>query len=289
MYGVQWRSWIALGEAIGDPAEREELAWRFHELSDLHGGWTVLHQVPPEGLPRYVQMGLTPVKIGENARVPLEGFSLEGHGGKAFRQIQHRFEHEGCAFEVLPADRVAALLPRLREVSEAWLADKHTREKRFTIGCFDERRLAGDPAAVVRRGDKVLAFANVWCGAERHEFSIDLMRFLPETPHGVMDYLLSQLMMWGRHQGYLWFDLGMAPLAGLESHPLAPVWNRVGNLIFRHGEYFYNYQGLRDYKNKFHPAWEARYLVYPGGLILATILLDLAALISGGVRGIVER
>lgn len=84
-------------------------------------------------------------------------------------------------------------------------------------------------------------------------------------------------------------ELALAPLAGLESHPLAPVWNRIGNLIFRHGEYFFNYQGLRDYRDKFEPVWEPRCLVNPGGLILPNILLDFAALVSGGLKGIVAK
>jgi len=84
-------------------------------------------------------------------------------------------------------------------------------------------------------------------------------------------------------------ELALAPLSGLESHPLAPIWNRIGNLIFRYGEYFFNYQGLREYKDKLEPVWEPRYLVYPGGLILPNILLDFAALVSGGLRGIVAK
>ena len=289
MYGVQGRSWIALGDPVGAAEERQELAWRFLELSDRHGGWTVVHHVPPASLPLYVQMGLAPVKLGENARVALTDFSLEGRSRKEFRQMEHKYEREGCTFEVLPPDRVEALLPRLRVISDAWLADKHTREKRFGLGFFDERYLTRGPLATVRRGDELLAFANVWCGANKQELSIDLMRYLPETPHGVMDFLFSQLMLWGRAEGYQWFDLGMAPLSGLENHPLAPLWNRLGNLIYRYGDYFFNYQGLREYKDKFNPVWEPRYLIYPGGLILANVLLDLATLISGGVRGIVSR
>ena len=89
--------------------------------------------------------------------------------------------------------------------------------------------------------------------------------------------------------GAFTLELALAPLSGLESHPLAPIWNRIGNLIFRYGEYFFNYQGLREYKDKLEPVWEPRYLVYPGGLILPNILLDFAALVSGGLRGIVAK
>jgi hypothetical protein len=76
----------------------------------------------------------------------------------------------------------------------------------------------------------------------------------------------------------------MAPLAGLEQHPLAPVWHRVGNFVFRYGEHFYNFEGLRRYKAKFRPEWEPKYLVAPGGIALPRIMFDVSALIAGGVK-----
>jgi phosphatidylglycerol lysyltransferase len=81
----------------------------------------------------------------------------------------------------------------------------------------------------------------------------------------------------------------MAPLSGLERHPLAPTWHRVGNLIFRYGEHFYNFSGLRRYKAKFLPDWQPRYLASPGGRALPRVLIDVSTLISGGVRGLLGR
>ena len=115
------------------------------------------------------------------------------------------------------------------------------------------------------------------------------MRYYPETRAGLMDFLFVELLFWGKAHGYRWFNLGMAPLAGLEDRVLAPLWSRLGAFLFRHGEHFYNFQGLRQYKEKFAPTWEPRYLVSPGGLALAHILANVAALISGGVKGIVAR
>jgi phosphatidylglycerol lysyltransferase len=81
----------------------------------------------------------------------------------------------------------------------------------------------------------------------------------------------------------------MAPLSGLESHSLAPLWSRFGNLVFRQGEHFYNFQGLRQYKDKFDPEWRPRYLVCPGGRAVPGVLADLAALISGGLLGAIRK
>jgi phosphatidylglycerol lysyltransferase len=115
------------------------------------------------------------------------------------------------------------------------------------------------------------------------------MRYLPEAPGGIMDYLFLSLMLWGKEQGYRWFNLGMVPLAGLETRALAPLWNRLGTFIYSHGEHFYNFQGLRQYKEKFNPVWQPKYLACPRGLMLPRILTNLASLISGGIKGIIVK
>ena len=109
------------------------------------------------------------------------------------------------------------------------------------------------------------------------------------APAEVMEFLLIELMLWGKGEGYRWFNLGMAPLSGLEDRMLAPFWNRVGAFVYRHSERFYHFQGLREYKEKFHPEWTPKYLAYPGGLALPRILGDIATLIAGGVRGVIAK
>ena len=60
-------------------------------------------------------------------------------------------------------------------------------------------------------------------------------------------------------------------------------------LLVAHGEHFYNFQGLRAFKEKFVPEWEARYLAAPGGLTPLFVLADVAALVSGGMRGVIAK
>lgn len=234
----------------------------------------------------YLDMGLTLFKLGERASVPLVEFSLEGSERRSLRYIHRRLERDGCIFEVLPASGLPELLPELRRISDGWLQEKNTREKGFSLGQFDEGYLRNFPVAVVRQQGKIVAFANLWTGADQQELSLDLMRFGPQAPRGVMEYLFVSLMLWGKDQGYQSFDLGMAPLSGLENRPFAPLWQRIGAVVFRHGEHFYNFEGLREYKQKFNPIWEPRYLACPGGLALPHILLNVATLISGGIKGV---
>ncbi len=289
MYGIAGQSWVSMGDAIGPTEERCELAWRFRELSDLHGGRAVFYEVSTTDLPLYLDLGLTLLKLGEEASVPLENFSLEGGTRKGLRYVHRRLTKEGCTFAIVPQESVTALLPDLKAVSDAWLERKHVREKGFSLGRFDPDYLRRFPAAVIRQAEKIIAFANVWRGGEREQLSIDLMRYLPDAPRGVMEFLFIEIMLWGKAEGYRAFNLGMAPLSGLEDHALAPTWNRIGAYVFRHGEHFYNFQGLRQYKEKFDPVWEPRYLAAAGGLALPRAFTDVANLISGGVKGLVAK
>jgi phosphatidylglycerol lysyltransferase len=103
-----------------------------------------------------------------------------------------------------------------------------------------------------------------------------------------MDFLMVQTMLWARAQGYRWFELGMAPLAGLPEHRLAPAWSKLGRLLVGHGAHFYNFQGLRTFKAKFEPVWEPTYLACPDGT-LPRVLADVTALVAGGWGAIIRK
>jgi phosphatidylglycerol lysyltransferase len=289
MYAVEGRSWVSMGDPVGPDPEATELCWRFRELADVHHGWACFYQVGPDRLPRYLDLGLSLLKLGEEALVPLERFDLEGSERRALRQAYHRGERDGLSFEVVPAEGVSGLMGSLRAVSDAWLAEKRVREKGFSLGWFEPSYLAEGPVAVVRKDGQVVAFANVWTSSARVELSVDLMRFAPGAPRATMDFLFVSLLQWGRMQGHQRFNLGMAPFSGFEQRALAPVWTRFGALLYRFGEDFYNFQGLRQYKEKFAPVWQPRYLAAPGGLRLPLVLTNIAALVSRGLGGVVSR
>ena len=282
MYGVSHRSWIAMGDPVGLPEEREELVWRFRELADQAGAWSVFYQVGPEQLATYVDAGLALSKLGEEARVPLDSFSLDGSSRAELRQAHRRAGRDGLHFRIVPAVDVAGLLPELRRISDDWLQSKSATEKGFSLGRFSDSYLQYCPMALVERDGAIVAFANLWESSVREEVSVDLMRHSSTAPRGVMDFLFVELMLWSKAQGCRWFNLGMAPLAGLEEHRLAPTWHKLGRFVYRHGEDFYNFEGLRQYKEKFLPQWRPRYLAAPGRLSLPRVLLDVTTLISGG-------
>ena len=110
------------------------------------------------------------------------------------------------------------------------------------------------------------------------------MRHVADTPRSTMDFLFAKVMLWAQEQGFEIFSLGMAPLSRVGDNPYARVNERLAALAFQYGNRFYNYQGVRKYKDKFKPEWIGSYLAYPRGLWVPGLLIDIAALVSGGYR-----
>ena len=289
MYAVEGRSWIAMGDPVGPDSRWSELIWKFRELSDRYGGRTIFYEVAQEHLHLYLDIGLSLLKLGEEARIALADFTLQGAARKGLRYTKRKLEKEGCRFDVIQPPAAAGYMDELKKISDAWLAEKDTHEKGFSLGFFQPDYIRQCPAALVIRNGRIEAFANLWLGAQSEELSVDLMRYLPDAADGLMEYLFVNLMLWGKEQGIRWFNMGMAPLSGLENRALAPLWNRLGAFVFRHGEHFYNFQGLRKYKEKFNPQWRPKYLAAPGGLSLPQTFTNLATLISGSMRGVIAK
>ena len=289
MFGRQGRSWISLFDPVGPRAEWPDLIWRFIEEATDHGGRAVFYQVRPESLSLYLDAGLRALKLGEYAYVQLQDFSLQGSRRASLRHAVNRAERDGLGFSLVAAEEVAPLLPELHAISTAWLTESRTREKGFSLGTFRDAYLVRRPVAIVRRHGTIVAFANILCTRQQDEVSVDLMRQVPGAPSGTMDFLFTQLMLHFKAKGVQRFALGMAPMAGMVTHELAPRWHRFGRWLFDSGETCDHFRGLRTFKEKFQPVWEPRYLAAPPGVATLLSLADVTALIAGGLRGVIAK
>ena len=286
MFAVQGRTWVALHDPVGPLGAVPELIRLFIQRVDACGGIPVFYQVRPENLHYYADVGLTIAKIGEEASVPLADFTLAGGTRKSPRTAINRLTREGFVFRLLTPAEVRSRLTELRSVSDDWLEQKAGGEKGFSLGFFDPDYLTRFPVAVLERDGEIEAFANIWESSGRREVSVDLARYRKRAPGGIGEGLFAHLMLWGRDHGYTRFGLGMAPLSGIDATGIGPRWRPLVRYVYRHGETFYNFQGVRSFKAKFDPVWEPRYLAYPGGLSAARVLADVSALIAGGYRRI---
>ncbi|MEN5198146.1 bifunctional lysylphosphatidylglycerol flippase/synthetase MprF [Pseudomonas wadenswilerensis] len=289
MYARRGRSLVALYDPIGPAHERAEMIWQFRDLCDVHHARPVFYQVRAENLPFYMDIGLTAIKLGEEARVDLKRFDLEAKGKemKDLRYTWNRGGRDGLSLEVHEPGQ--APMDELKLISDAWLSGKNVREKGFSLGRFSPEYLQHFRIALIRFEGRPVAFANLLETRSLELASLDLMRAHPEAPKLTMEFMMIGLIQHYKQHGYGRFSLGMVPLSGLQPRRGAPLTQRLGSMVFQRGEQLYNFQGLRRFKDKFQPDWEPRYMAVPAGLDPLVALADTAALIAGGLTGLVKR
>ena len=282
-YGVAAGAAVALGDPNGPEEELEETIRRFSRFCSDNGWAVAFHQTLPDLLPVYRSAGLRAIKIGEEAVIDLERLANSTAKRKSFRRIRRKLEREGCSFGRSVPPHPGKLLDEAEEVSREWLSLPGRRERAFTLGAFDRGYAGSTPLALVRDAQgRMVAFANEIPSYREGEATIDMMRHRLETPNGTMDYLLLELMLALAEEGYATFDLGLAPLSGVGERERPPLEERALKGLNGQLNRFFSYKGLRDYKAKFDPEWEDRFLVYGGGPAgLARVALAVTRLTEG--------
>jgi phosphatidylglycerol lysyltransferase len=265
-YKTAWSVAVSLGDPVGPEEELESITAAFCRFCSDNGWGVAFYQVLPDLLPMYRRLGFQVLKIGEEAVVDLEHFSSDTINTKGFRRTRHKFEREGYTLARYLPPHPSALLDEVEQVSREWLSLPGRRERGFTLGHFQRSYLNETPLFILReRTGRVIAFVNEIPAYRPGEATIDLMRHRLEMPNGAMDYLFLGLLLALKQQGYQRFSLGLAPFAGVGERPGASIEERALHQFFEHLNRFFSYKGLRNYKAKFDPLWEERFLVYQGG------------------------
>ena len=279
---VKNRVALALGDPIGPADDAAAAIAGFVERCTRNDWRAAFYQVFPDRLESYRAAGLEALCIGHEAIVDLADFSLEGHARKRLRGAASRLQRSGARAVVLEPPLEEALLAELRDVSDEWLATMRGSEKRFSLGWFDDDYLRSAPVmTVVDPAGGIRAFANLVTEYRRNELTVDLMRYRRDAESGTMDYLFIEMFRWARERGYDSFNLGLSALALVGSHPDSPTVERALGFIFEHVNRFYSFKGVHDFKDKFAPRWEPRYLIYPGTASLPAVALALILADSG--------
>ncbi|WP_421738727.1 bifunctional lysylphosphatidylglycerol flippase/synthetase MprF [Caulobacter sp.] len=284
MFGVVGAHWIAMSDPVGPEQDRAAAIDAFVDAAAEAQAQTAFYALSEDSLADMIDAGFLITKVGESAFVPLVDFDLVGKARQDLRYAVNHAEKAGLSFAVLPPDDPDTPWSALEAVSDAWLAIHAGGELSFSLGRFDRDYLRHFPIAVLRGEEGVMAFANLLLTPDRRCVAADLMRHRPDAPHGAMDALFVQIMIWGRDQGYGEFELGMAPLSGLEITSVAPLSRRLEAWVYGSAERLYGFKGLRAYKQKFAPTWRPVFLATSAGMGPVAGLADVGLLTRGGRR-----
>lgn len=271
-FTVIGRVCLSLGDPIGPRDDADAAILGFRDFCAERDWQPVFVSTFPDYLLTYQTAGFYALNIGSEAIVDVQSFTLSGSDGKNLRAAVNRQKREGFSTKVHNPPHSAELIKALRVVSDEWLEERGGKELRFSLGWFDESYLQSGPVMAVRAPDRTLcAFANIISEYQNPEGTIDMMRHGVKAPPGTMDALFVALFEWTKTQGYDSFNLGLCPLAGVGEDKEDPVAERAVHFFYQHMNRFYNFKGLRTYKEKFRPHWEPRYLVYHGAASLPAV------------------
>ncbi|MEO5723698.1 MAG: phosphatidylglycerol lysyltransferase domain-containing protein [Ilumatobacteraceae bacterium] len=252
---------LALGEPIGPPAQRTETVRQFVEHCELNGWVPAFHQVTERGVGALNAAGMKTTKIGEEAIVSVQNWSIDRPEYKSLRSAIRRVERAGYEVVELPQPIDDATVAELGRVSQRWMADGRHRERTFTVGQFGAEYLRHTTVLVVRHRDsrRIAAFANIVPTFKGNDGNFDMMRRDPDAPNGVMEYLFVAMIRRFRDDGRSGMTLGLAPMANITGDS---VRDRAMRLAYERGERLFSYQGLRRFKDKWNPQWVPLYLGY---------------------------
>ncbi|MCZ2258118.1 bifunctional lysylphosphatidylglycerol flippase/synthetase MprF [Sporosarcina sp. G11-34] len=272
---------VVLGNPVGKKDDFSSAIEKLLETADLYGYTPVYYEVSREFIPYLHEYGYGFFKLGEEAFVNLERFSFSGKKMKNARAIKNKFERELYRVELLTPPFQADLMQQLRIVSDEWLHGR--KEKGFSLGFFDEKYLNTSEIAVMKGEEGIIGFASLMPMYDNHKvISVDLMRFKPGSPSGTMDYIFLSLFEWASESGYERFNIGMAPLSnvGLSKYSFLP--EKLAAQLFLHGQFFYHFKGLRNFKEKYANNWEPKYLAYRKRSSLPITMAQLTLMIGKG-------
>lgn len=262
--------------AIGGPVSAEDDEFRsmsaFAAACERWGVVPAVVDAAPSTARAAERLGLTTLKIGEEAFIDLAEFSLAGKRRSNIRHSASRAEREGVSVvHYTSTCRTDSIDRELGSISDAWLANKHGPELGFTLGRLDLDHIDQQEVFVALNADgSSIAFVT-WLPYDLPNGAVlDLMRRSDTAPPGIMELLISRSIFELRGLGYSTASLGGVPLAstserqGALQHAMA--W------MYDHGGSVYEAKSLFAFKRKFDPRWEPIYLVYPSGTDLPRLM-----------------
>src|SRR5581483_6223870 len=277
-YRVENGVLLVSGDPVGPPGSVPGLVRETCAFADARGLRIGALGASEELLAVWAQAGLRSLYIGDEAVVETARFSLEGRSIRKVRQSCSRLEKAGYAASVVRvADLDAATLEGLHDVSARWLAGGCERGFSIAIdGIAGDHR--DDGAVVVARDGTgaARAFLHLVPSYGRAAMSLSAMRRDPETPNGLMEYLIVTAIELLRERGVEELSLNFAAFGRILSRPDGRLERLLGRLVSFVNPFF-QIESLLRFSAKFEPRWEPRYLAYDGG-VLGLPRVGLAAL-----------
>lgn len=254
---------IALFDPNGADRAMPNLLEGFREYCRSQGWEIIFVQATDRYQKQFEAQGFNRLVIGADALINVETFCSSTAHNKYFRNLVNRMDKQGYSLDRHKPPHNKKILGELKVVSDDWLKLPRHREWHFLTGRFDEEYLQQVPLCILRdKAGRVVAFANELPSYKKGVISVDLMRHLRSAPPNCIDFLFIKLLFELDNSSIKWFNLGLSPIDGAKyaNNGL----EHLVNLIYKMFQSFIKFRGLHQYKAKWQPQWEPRYVWYTG-------------------------
>jgi lysyl-tRNA synthetase class 2 len=275
-YRVENGVLLLSGDPVGPTEAIGQLLADLRTFADSRGLKLGAVGASDEMRPRYEQLGLRTLYLGDEAVIDLERFSLEGRPIRKVRQSVTRLRKAGYSAELRELHSVDQ--PTITEIERVLERGRHGAPERgfsMTMDSISRHReetlvlLARDAEGAIRG---VLHFVPCY---GRAAVSLSFMRRDPDTPNGLTEFLVATAAEQLRERGLCELSLNFATFARWMHSP--ERWHeRVLGKLVALGNPFFQIESLYRFNAKFFPRWEPRYLVYEGTLGLLRVSLAAA-------------
>jgi len=333
--------------ATHKPEAFEHVTRSFLDFCALHHWRVAFYQAYPEHLAAYRTLKLYAFKIGEEAIIHPQSFTLNGSAMANVRISARRAERDEVVIHWYEGVPPVEAMYQLEQISDAWLERKdgqHASEMGFSVGRLDELtdiaeradavakiywtgstdnagaervdpRYAEVPSAINRAlrsvapqvvtgiamtsSGKACAFVTFipvfgslatnatapgnLAEVQNWGWTLDLMRRVPDAPPGVIELLLVRAIERFRSCGAQIISLGMVAMADTRRE-MTPSQRQLASFVTDRLHLLESRRTLFNFKQKFCPRWESRYIVTNTTLALPKIALAVLRLrnYSGG-------
>ena len=233
----------------------------FSEYSYENGLRDIYYRVPKDSLPVYMELSRKSLFLGQEGVVDLDSFSLEGGEKKSIRNALNKIKEQGYTTHINTPPIRDGLIQKLKAVSDEWLKLTDRGEIIFSQGMFVEKEIKEQTVITIENSEeKIIAFLNIIPDYVKNEGTYDLLRKTADAPNGIMDFILIELFKHFKASGIKCINLGFAPMSGLDDpHNFT---EKSMKFAYEKIRSFSHYKGQRDYKEKFNPKWNDRFLIY---------------------------
>ncbi|OMH36647.1 hypothetical protein BGP79_12590 [Tersicoccus sp. Bi-70] len=274
---------LTVGGPIGDRARWTDAVVGFTRWCAAEGVVPCLYSVPEDIVAAVRPLGFRSMGVADETVLHVEGLGFTGKRWQNVRTALNRAERIGVRARWYRwPDLPIGARTQVREISEAWVAERALPELGFTLGGVAE---LADPEVALclavddeERVHGVVSWLPVYAEGQVVSWTLDFMRRDPSGFNGVMEFLIASAVLHFRDDVQT-LSLSGSPLAvdperaavSGDGPAETTTVERLQGTLRRLLEPAYGFAALAAFKSRFAPAHRTWYLAYPDPLQLPRI------------------